>query len=88
MGAQKDLLEASSTMLKCVVPADEEKMNEWVELAVRIARIHHASGHMHSARKALNNALVHCHKLFTMEHYNLLLELQLLTKRYLDIVKV
>lgn len=88
MGAHKELLHACITMLKCVEPGSEEKMSEWVELAVRIARIHHASGHMHCARKALTNALVHCHKLFTMEHYNLLFELQVITKRYFEMIKV
>lgn len=88
MGAQKDLLKACLTMLRCVQPENEQKRNEWVELAVRIARMHHASGHLHSARRALSNALVTCSASFTMEHYNLLLELQVLTKHYLDVMKV
>ena len=88
MGANKDLLKACLTMLRCVQPESEQKMVEWVELAVRIARMHHASGHLHSARKALSNALVTCSAHFSMEHYNLLLELQILTKYYLDVIKV
>ncbi len=88
MGANKDLLKACLTMLRCVQPESEQKMKEWVELAVRIARMHHASGHLHSARKALSNALITCSGHFSMEHYNLLLELQILTKHYLDVIKV
>lgn len=68
--------------------AQPERGEEWVELATNIARIHHADGHLHSARKALANALHRCSHHFTMEHFNLLLELQVLTKKYLDVVKV
>ena len=75
-------------MLRCVKPDTEQKRIEWVELAVRIARMHHASGHLHTASRALSNALVTCSNHFTMEHYHLLLELQILTKHYLDALKV
>lgn len=88
IGAHKELLKACLTMLRSVKPESEQKMVEWVELAVRIARMHHARGHFHSARRALSNALVTCSVHFSMEHFNLLLELQILTKHYLDVVKV
>lgn len=88
MGAHKDLLKACLTMLRCVQPESEQKKTEWVELAVRIARMHHASGHLHSASRALSNVLITCSDHFAMEHYNLLLELQILTKHYLDAIKV
>lgn len=87
MGAQQELVEAYLTMLRGVQP-EEEKKTEWVELAVRIARMRHANGHFHSARRALSNALIHCADKFTMENYNLLLDLLILTKHYVDVVKV
>ncbi|KAK4007729.1 hypothetical protein OUZ56_012882 [Daphnia magna] len=67
MAAQKELLKACLTMLRCVQPENEQKRNEWVELAVRIARMHHASGQLYSARRTLSNALVltkHCGLVF------------------------
>ena len=73
IGAHKELLRACLTMLRWAQP---ERGEEWVELATNIARIHHADGHLHSARKALANALHRCSHHFTMEHFNLLLELQ------------
>ncbi|EFX62545.1 hypothetical protein DAPPUDRAFT_270228 [Daphnia pulex] len=68
-------------------PENEQKKNEWVELAEKIFRMYFASGHLHSARRALSNALVTCADHFKMEHFNLLLELQILTKHYLDVIK-
>ena len=85
MGAHKELLRACLTMLRWVQPENGE---EWIELATNIARIHHAHGHLHSARRALSNALQQCAQHFTMEKYNLLVELQIITKRYLDVLKV
>ena len=87
MGAQQELVEAYLNMLRGVHP-DDDKKAEWVELAVRIARMRHASGHFHSARRALSNALIHCADNFSMENYNLLLDLLILTKRYIEVVKV
>jgi general transcription factor 3C polypeptide 3 (transcription factor C subunit 4) len=88
IGAEKEQLKAFLTMLRGVQPEDEEKKNEWVELAEKIARMYFASGHLHSARRALSNALVTCADNFKMEHFNLLLELQISTKHYLDVIKV
>lgn len=51
MGAHKELLAACLTMLRCVQPENEEKMGEWVELAARIARKQHLTGHFVSLRK-------------------------------------
>ncbi len=88
IGAQKEQLKSFLTMLRFVQPENEQKKNEWVELAEKIARMYFASGHLHSARRALSNALVTCADNFKMEHFNLLLELQILTKHYLDVIKV
>ena len=85
IGAHKDLLRACLTMLRWAQPENGE---EWVELATNIARIHHAHGHLHSARRALSNSLHRCSDNFNMEHFNLLMELQIITKKYLDVVKV
>ncbi|EFX88282.1 hypothetical protein DAPPUDRAFT_311610 [Daphnia pulex] len=88
IGAEKEQLKARLTMLRGVQPENEQKKNEWVELAEKIARIYIESGNLHSARRALSNALVTCADNFKMEHFNLLLELQILTKHYLDVIKV
>ena len=88
LGAQKEQLKARLTMLRCVQPETEQKKTEWVELAVTIAREYFSGGHLHSARRALSNALVTSSANFKMEQFNLLFELQLLTKHYLDVVKV
>ncbi|EFX65628.1 hypothetical protein DAPPUDRAFT_117104 [Daphnia pulex] len=88
IGAEKEQLKALLTMLRGVhQPENEQKKNEWVELAEKIFRMYFASGHLHSARRALSNALVTCADHFKMEHFNLLLELQILTKHYLDVIK-
>lgn len=87
IGAQQELVEAYLSMLRGVHPDDDMKA-EWVEFAVRIARMRHASGHFHSARRALSNALIHCPDAFSMENYNLLFDLFILTKRYIEVVKV
>ena len=87
MGAQQELVDAYLTMLRGVQPEEDKKM-EWVELAVRIARMRHAEGHFTSARKALSNALIHCADKFSMENYNLLFDLMILTKQYVDVVRV
>ena len=85
MDSHKELLRACLTMLRYAQP---ENADGWMELATSIARIHHAHGHLTSARRALSNALQQCSTNFTMEHYNLLFELQIATKRYFDVVKV
>jgi general transcription factor 3C polypeptide 3 (transcription factor C subunit 4) len=53
-------------MLRCVKPENKQEKNEWVELAVRIARMHYATGYLHSARKALSIAPVVCSASCTM----------------------
>jgi general transcription factor 3C polypeptide 3 (transcription factor C subunit 4) len=87
MVAQKEQLKAYLTMLRCVQPETEQKKIEWVELAVN-AQEYFSSGYLHSARRALSNALVTCSANFKMEQFSLVLELQILTKHYLDVINV
>lgn len=46
MGAEKELLQARLTMLRCVQPENDEEMGKWVDLAVLVARNQHADGHL------------------------------------------
>lgn len=87
MGAHNELLQACLTMLRGVQPDTRDGL-EWVKLAEHIACIHYGQGNYSSARRALSNALFKCSAYFTMENYHLLLELQIITKHYIGVIKV
>ena len=87
MGAHNELLQACLTMLRGVQPGTEDGL-EWVKVAQHIACIHYGQGNYSSARRALSNALFKCSDYFTMENYHLLLELQIITKHYIGVIKV
>lgn len=72
--AQQELVGAYLIMLRGVHPDDDKKV-EWVELAVRIARMRYVSSHFHSAQKALSNALIYFTDNFSVGNYILLLDL-------------
>ena len=87
MGAHNELLQACLTMLRGVQPDTEDGL-EWIKLAEHIACIHYGQGNFSSARRALSNALFKCSAYFTMENYHLLLELHIITKHYIGVIKV